>query len=61
MDIVEVLNSALCGQSVVVPSNWIKDVFATHPLITGQTVLVRVTENMPHMERTTHGGWWCVN
>ena len=46
-----VLHAPLGGQPVVVPAHRVEHLEATHPLVAGHDVGVRVREHVPHVER----------
>ena len=56
-----VLHPPLGGQSVVVPTHGIKDVFAPQALITHDHVLVGVAEHVAHVQFAADGGRGAVH
>ncbi len=46
-----VLNAALGGKSVIIPTHRVKYVFSEHTLLANDNVGVCVTENMTNMKR----------
>ena len=60
-DAVVVLHASLGRQAVVVPAHGIEHGLAVHPPEAGQGVCVGVAKDMADVERTAHGGRWCVD
>ena len=56
-----ILDSPLGGQTVVIPTHWIKYGLTAHALKPRDEVGVGVAEHMPHMQRSTHCGRWGIN
>ena len=56
-----VLHAPLGGEPVVVPADRVVDDLAAHPLVADDAVGVGVAEDVAHVDRARHRGWWSVD
>lgn len=58
---VVVLYATFSGQTIVIPSGGVENLFATHTLEACNDICMGVAKDVPNVQRTRGGGWWSVN